>query len=225
MVRRSRSNGDGIPSAGVGGARSGAARRAVLGAVAIVVALGCSSTAGVKTRTVPAVGVAGFHTYDWATPMPVVVADEDRERDAAVLEYTIRSAIDQQLAAKGYRHVEDGARPDFMVDFGVRLEEKSADTFGEYIKYRDLGGKQGVGPAFVFGYEQGNLVIEISDAHTNQRAWTGSGRTVLDDGQDVVKLETSVARIMADFPAAGGAKSPPAKVNLDEQGMFHPPVP
>ena len=186
--------------------------------------LGCSSAAAVKTKSVPIVGMAGFHTYDWGTPAPVVVADEDRERDAAVLEYTIRDAIDRQLAAKGYRHVESGARPDFLVDFGVRLEEKSTDTFGQYIQYRDLGGKQGMGPAFVFGYEQGSLVVEVTDARTNQRAWTGSARTVLDDGQDVVKLDASVGKIMADFPDAGG-KPPAQKVDLDSPGMFHAPVP
>ena len=138
---------------------------------------------------------------------------EGSRRDAAVLEFTVRNAIDQQLAAKGYRHVERGERPDFVVDFGIRLEEKSTETFGEYIKYRDLGGKQAMGPAFVFGYEQGSLVVEVTDARTETRAWTGSGHTVLDDGQDVLKLEASVGRIMADFPAP--AAGPPTKMNLD----------
>jgi hypothetical protein len=210
----------------IGRCRCGRASSATMAVVAIVTAaalLGCSSAAAVKTKSAPIVGVAGFHTYDWGTPAPVVIADEDRERDAAVLEYTIRDAIDRQLAAKGYRRVEGGTQPDFLVDFGVRLEEKSTDSFGQYIQYRDLGGKQGMGSAFVFGYEQGSLAIEVTNARTNQRAWTGSARAVLDDGQDVVKLDASVGRILADFPNAGG--KPAQKVDLDSPGMFHPPVP
>jgi hypothetical protein len=197
--------------------------RPTLALVTVALLLGCSPTS-VKTKSAPIVGVAGFHTYDWGTPAPVVVAEEDRERDAAVLEYTIRDAVDRQLAAKGYRRVEGGTQPDFLVDFGVRLEEKSTDSFGQYIQYRDLGGKQGMGSAFVFGYEQGTLAIEVTNAHTNQRAWSGSARAVLDDGQDVVKLDASVARILADFPDAGG-RAPTKKVDLDSPGMFHPPVP
>ena len=207
------------------GARRGNVAWLVAGALLAATALlGCANAAAVKTKSVPIVGMAGFHTYDWGTPEPVVVAEEDRERYAAVLEYTVRNAVDQQLAAKGYRRVESGERPDFVVDFGIRLEEKSTETFGEYIKYRDQGGKQALGPAFVFGYEQGSVAIEVTDARTETRAWTGSARTVFDDGQDVVKLEGAIARIMADFPNAGGAKAP-VKVNLDSQGMFHAPVP
>lgn len=218
-----------MPAGRRGGGPGRAARRGIAGLVAgallaATALLGCSNAATVKTKSVPIVGMAGFHTYDWGTPEPVVVAEEDRERDAAVLEYTVRNAIDQQLAAKGYRHAERGERPDFLVDFGIRLEEKSTETFGEYIKYRDQGGKQGMGPAFVFGYEQGSLVVEVTDAHTETRAWTGSARAVLDDGQDIAKLEGAIGKIMADFPAAGG-KAPPIKVNLDNPGMFHAPVP
>ena len=132
----------------------------------------------------------------------MVVADEERERDAAVLEWTIRNAIDQTLAAKGYQRIVAGD-PDFLVDFGIRLEEKSTDTFGEYIKYRDEGGKQGLGSAFVFGYEQGSVAIEITDARSNAPLWTGSERIVLDDGQDVSKIEGAANRILAGFPGKG----------------------
>ena len=45
-------------------------------------------------------------------------------------------------------------QPGLLVDFGIRLEEKDADTFGEFIKYRDQGGKQDVGPAYLFGYQE-----------------------------------------------------------------------
>lgn len=169
-----------------------------------------------------AVGMAGYHTFGWATPVPVVVADDDRERDAAVLDYTIRNEIDGQLAAKGYSHVPEDAHPDFLVDFGIRLEEKSADTFGQYIQYRDEGGKQGLGPAFVFGYERGSLVIEVTDTATHQLAWRGSARTVLDDGQDIVKIASSVDRIMADFPPSGGGHAP---LPVNDEGTIHVPRP
>lgn len=171
-------------------------------------AAGCSS-AVVKTKSSPSFDVSAYHVYEWATPAPVVIADEERERDAAVLEWTIRDAVDRSLNAKGYQPA-NGARPDFLVDFGVRLEEKSTDTFGQYITYRDMGGKQGMGSAFVFGYEEGGLVIEITDARSDTRLWTGSDRVVLDDGQDVSKLEQAASRILAQFPARSDAPAEPA---------------
>jgi len=205
---------------------AGRAGAAVLLLLAIA-AFGCSSAATVKTKSTTAFDVSAYRTYDWATQVPVVIADEERERDAAVLEFTIRDATDRQLAAKGYAHAADGARPDFLVDFGVRLEEKATETFGEYIAYRDLGGKQGMGPALVFGYEEGTLVLEVTDARSRERAWTGSARTVLDDGQDVSKLEAAVGRILTDFPDAGGATPARArgtKVNDGFDGL-RPPEP
>jgi hypothetical protein len=221
MIRPPRSRpGDG-PATGDPGARPRAGR-STLALLVLTALVGCGHGPAVKARPLAAVGMAGYHTFGWATPVPVVVASEDRERDAAVLEYTIRNEIDGQLAAKGYSHVAEGVPPDFLVDFGIRLEEKSADTFGQYIEYRDEGGKQGLGPAFVFGYEQGSLVIEVTDTATNQLAWRGTGRAILDDGQDIVKVANSVDKILADFPNARGEHVPQP---VNDEGTFHVPRP
>lgn len=175
--------------------------------VPLAAILGCSGVAQVATQRAPSADVSGFRTWEWATPAPVMIADQERERDAAVLDWTIRDAVGRALAAKGYQHVE-GASPDFLVDFGIRLEEKSTDTFGQYITYRERGGKQDMGAAFVFGYEEGTLQVEITDARSGALAYSASARTVLDDGQDVTKLEDSVGRILAGFPAASTAPEP-----------------
>lgn len=209
--------------------RRGAVRwTLVAGAVAVLA--GCSSTAAVKTTPTARFDASAYRTYQWGTPAPVVVANEDRERDAAVLEWTIRDAVNRTLESKGYQRIEAGD-PDFLVDFGVRLEEKSADTFGEYIKYRDAGGKQNLGGAFVFGYEEGALVIEATDARSDARLWTGSERVVLDDGQDVTKLEGAASRILAAFPGRPGATSttstsaPKRQPGEPKRGDFYVPEP
>jgi hypothetical protein len=204
----------------------------VLAALAVAVA-GCA-TAAVKTKqepaekTAPSFDASGYRTYEWGTSAPEVVADQERERDAAVLEYTVRNAVDQQLAAKGYQRIEAGS-PDFVVDFGIRLEEKSTDTFGEYITYRDAGGHQDLGPAYVFGYEESSLVVQINDARSGKRIWRGAARTVLDDGQDVTKLESSVARLLTEFPSRPGspaATAPPVrKPSEPKMGDIHVPEP
>jgi hypothetical protein len=201
--------------------------------VFVVAVAGCA-TAAVKSKDAPAEKAAptfdasGYHTYEWGTAAPEVIANEERERDAAVLEYTVRHAVDQQLAAKGYQRIEAG-NPDFVVDFGIRLEEKSTDTFGEYITYRDAGGHQELGPAYVFGYEESSLVVQINDARSGKRIWRGAARTVLDDGQDVTKLESSVARLLTEFPSRPGspaATAPPArKPSEPKMGDIHVPEP
>ncbi|HEY8514585.1 MAG TPA: DUF4136 domain-containing protein [Candidatus Binatia bacterium] len=177
--------------------------RALLSPVVLGLALAaCASATRARDVAAPAVDVSTYRTYAWATAAPVIDADEERARDAAVLEITIREAVDRALAAKGYRPAA-GASPDFLVDFGVRLEEKSADTFGEYIAYRDRGGQQNLGGAFVFGYEEGTVVVEVTDARSRKPAWSGARTVVLDDGQDIAKLEGAVGEILAGFPVAG----------------------
>ena len=160
--------------------------RALAFAVLAAALAECSTVAG-KTKICPAFHASDYLRYQWATPAPVVVADEERERDAAVLEWTVRHTVDQQLAAKGYEQIAAG-NPDFLVDFGIRLEEKATDTFGEYIKYRDEGGKQELGPAYVFGYQESSLVLEVTDVRSGKLLCRGAARKVLDDGQGVTKL-------------------------------------
>jgi len=208
----------------------------VAAAAAVAVLGGCSTTAAVKSTPAARFDASQYRTYEWGTPAPVVVAYEDRERDAAVLEWTIRDAVDRTLSSKGYQRIEAGD-PDFKVDFGVRLEEKSADTFGQYIKYRDAGGQQNLGGAYVFGYEEGALVIEATDSRSSTRLWTGSERVVLDDGQDVKKLEQAAGRILAGFPgrpgsgstevapAATSGSTPTRKPSEPKRGDFYVPEP
>jgi hypothetical protein len=201
--------------------------RALVLAVLALAGAGCS-TAAVKTKSAPGFDTSRYQRYQWATPAPVVIANEERERDAAVLEWTVRNAVDQQLAAKGYEQIVAG-NADFMVDFGIRLEEKSTDTFGEYIKYRDAGGKQELGPAYVFGYEESSVVLEITDARSGTRLWRGAARTVLDDGQDVTKIEAAVGQMLAEFPSRPGstaASAPPVrKPSQPKMGDIHVPEP
>lgn len=202
-------------------------RRVVVLAVLLAAATGCS-TAAVKTRSSAAFDASAYHKYEWATPAPVVVADEERERDAAILEWTVRHAVDQQLAAKGYEQIVAG-NPDFLVDFGIRLEEKATDTFGEYIKYRDAGGKQELGPAYVFGYQESSLVLEVTDARSSKRLWRGAARTVLDEGQDVTKIESAVIRLLAEFPSRPGSPAalaaPTRTPSEPKMGDIHVPEP
>lgn len=190
--------------------------RALVSHVVLGLALAaCASATRVRDTGTPAVDVSAYRTYAWATAAPVIDADEERARDAAVLEVTIRAAVDRVLAAKGYRLAE-GTTPDFLVDFGVRLEERTTDSFGEYIAYRDRGGHQGLGSAFVMGYEEGTLLLEVTDARSHARAWSGARTTVLDDGQDVSKLERAVGEILAGFPAAGAGEAASGEAEADE---------
>ena len=203
--------------------RCGALALAVLAAAVA----GCSATT-VKPKSAVAFDPSAYLRYEWATAAPTVIADEERERDAAVLEWTVRHAVNQQLASRGYEEIAAGS-PDFLVDFGIRLEEKDADTFGEYIKYRDQGGKQDVGPAYLFGYQESSVVVEVSDARSGKRLWRGAAQTVLDDGQDVTKIETAVAQMLADFPSRPGsvaASAPPTrKPSQPKMGDIHVPEP
>ena len=72
-------------------------------------------------------------------------------------------------------------------------------------------------------------MVEVTDARSGKRLWRGAAKTVLDDGQDVTKIESAVAQMLADFPSRPGsvaASAPPTrKPSEPKMGDIHVPEP
>ena len=140
-----------------------------------------------------------YGTYAWATG--ALAARSPREAEASLVDWRLRNAVDRGLAAKGYARTEGAAS--LLVDYNVKTVERDADTFLGFFQYRQMGGAKEMGEAYVRGYQEGTLVLYLTDARTGELAYRASATGVIDEsGSDKGRLEDAVARMLANLPAA-----------------------
>jgi hypothetical protein len=173
--------------------------RAAAAAVTIAVAACSPLKMDIQAGARPGTDFGRYTTYAWKTagvPPPEWPAKDDR----AALDWQIRPLIDRQMAARGYQLVgNDGA--DLLVGYHVDTRERDMeDSFSSYAEYRAEGGTQDPGTAWVQGYEEGTLVIELTDAQSGQLAWYGSASAVVNPRLRDKRMPVAVEQIFARFP-------------------------
>ena len=147
----------------------------------------------------PGTNFARYETYAWKNP-PVAAPTWPAKNDRAALDWQLRSLVDQQMSRRGYQLVgNDGA--DLLVDYRVETREVDMnDSFSDYAQYRAAGGTESPGTAWVQGYEQGTLFIEISDAKARQLIWYGSASAVVNPKLRQERMPRAIDQIFARFP-------------------------
>ena len=129
-------------------------------------------------------------------------------------------AIERVLALKGY-HKTSLAQPDFFVSyylsFKTKYESNTVYTtmgFGGFYPYGGLHPFGGVGfyPSFE-EYEEGTLLIDISEGMEKKLVWRGSGKRRVDENASPEKttaiVNQTVQEILDQFPPKGLSGSPP----------------
>ena len=151
---------------------------------------------------------SALKTFGWL-PDSDTPADDVRLNDPRVRN-TVRTAVEQALAAKGYEQVER-QQADFLVTWFGAIEQKikkeSIDHFyapyGYGTLYRDpvLNTEA---PRNILEYEQGTIIIDIIDPQSRKLIWRGSGSGRIAENQPeqtaLRNLNRSVTRILAPFP-------------------------
>ena len=172
----------------------------LLPVVALVLVLGCSSLR-VSVDYDPTEDFSTYRTYTW-------FPREQRETgdyrvDNPLLDARIRSAVDQVLAGKGYRKVQDRS-PDFFVLYYLSVEDK-LDIYTVNRGYYDYWG-YGVSlpETRVRQYEEGTLVIDVANAKVKELTWRGVGKSRLRRNptpkQTTQEVEQAVSEILKSFP-------------------------
>jgi hypothetical protein len=138
-----------------------------------------------------------YHTYSWLG----VKAGND------LWQQRITSAVDQQLAAKGWTKVASGGDATVSA-FGKVTEQDSMQTFYDGFPgwgWRGFGG-MGMATTSVVPERVGNLNVDIFDSAGKHLIWRGSASDVLSSHADKndKKMEESVDKMFKRFP-------PPAK--------------
>jgi hypothetical protein len=178
-------------------------RWVALGVMAI--AMGCASIPqmgiNVTSDHDPSFSFTGRKTYGWLPhgATPVLGLDDD------FLDARIRSAVEGQLNAKGFRRRQPGTVPDFGIGYKVDVERGRIDTLREYSAYRDTGGTQMPTSAYVGGFEEAVLFVRFVNPLSRKPVWLGTARAVFSPdkftgAKRAERINKAVAEMLVPFP-------------------------
>jgi len=172
---------------------------------------GCSSQPSVETDHQADFDFSSLKTFE------VAETKQNTQESILVSPFTlshIHSALGGELA-KRYQSAAAGAKPDFIVSYHVVIEEKlDPHSYDSLYGYGYGYGYYGRGyyhpwPYYGYGtgvrvYNQGSLIIDITDAKTGKPIWRGVsekrlGRSMAPQQQREI-LSAAVTEVIAHFP-------------------------
>lgn len=133
-----------------------------------------------------------YHTYSWGKVKTVNGLWDDR----------VKSAIDQELSAKGWSQVPDGGDVTVMAIQMTRAKP-TLQTF-----YDGFGGWRwhgfGTATTTVETYKEGTLVVDMFETSSEKLIWRGVAEQSLSDKSDknIKNLQKAVKKLFAKFPPA-----------------------
>jgi hypothetical protein len=174
------------------------AGHALLALIAVTsIACGTPPAVRITSEANPTARFSTYRTYNWATPPPERPGPSNKRE---ILEWRIGNAVEAQLAAKGFVKALSG-RPDFLIDYHIERRQKNTETIGDYIRYRQSGGDADVAEAYVFGYEEGSLVLDVFDGQTRDLVWRASATGVINPDQQQARVTEAVRQMLQRFPS------------------------
>lgn len=195
-------------------------RRPPLGALLfclILIAGGSACrTFDVRSDWDESVAFDSLQRYFWLEPPKAEGADPFA--DNSLLRKRVRTAIEANLTGRGFRAVESREEADFVVTYGVQLDEKlrvngSGGVYGGGF-YGGLGRwpvgvGTGVGTTDVRNYQEAILIIDFLAPESGELVWRGWGSGFIgtrdrDRGQE--RFEAGVEVVLERFPPGASAK-------------------
>lgn len=149
--------------------------------------VGCA-TARVTTDWDRSISFANYHTYAWIdTPRMEAM------QHVTLFDRRLRSAVEEELAAKGYRKSDASGTADVLLAYHVGVENKLDVQQWGYV------GRQWD----VRDYRQGTLVIDVVDAKQKSLVWRGTVSSEMSDpNPSAEKLGKAVQKMFARFPTS-----------------------
>ncbi|MFQ6370170.1 DUF4136 domain-containing protein [Shewanella sp. YIC-542] len=155
----------------------------------------------------PEVNFTQYKQYAW---VPTTKESQSEYQLNGLLDQRVRSAVDADLARKGYVKV-DIKQADVLVNYLTKLDKRfKVDTVNTGMGYSPFWG-----PHWYFGgswqtntrikeYEVGTLVLDMVDAKSNKLIWRGAANGVIRDyktpQQRIGKVNDAVAGVLDNFP-------------------------
>jgi hypothetical protein len=172
-------------------------------ALASILALPGCATMDISTDWDPAVDFTTLRTYAWGKSAE---PDDPRGNDS-LIEGRVRTAVDRELAARGYA-LEQGGSVDFVVSYFAAVESKlDVRVLNDYYGYRPGWGSYDYGAGsrtYVREYDQGTLVLDIANPDTSKLYWRGTAQTEVTDAATPAESEAiineAVTKMLERFP-------------------------
>ncbi|MBW2620351.1 MAG: DUF4136 domain-containing protein [Deltaproteobacteria bacterium] len=172
----------------------------------LAIFIGCSGIEVSQDYDVAA-DFSNLKTFDWYSAEQKKTGD--LRVDNPLLDSRIRKAVDRSLAEKGYQRIFQGT-PDFYVGYKyailTRIGSEPVRT-GIGFGFGGAGsvGAIGIGTGGdVKEYDEGMLVIDITDTINRKLLWRGTGTRRVSRHSDPKKttkeVNENVEKILAQFP-------------------------
>jgi hypothetical protein len=161
-----------------------------IGAVAVATLVAASAYAqNVKTDADPSAPFSAYKTYSWT------MGTQSLE---SLGEQRIRSAVDGQMSAKGFRLATDETPDVYMATHVLTHQEPQviANGFGPWA----FGG--GFGTIDVNTLVQGTLVVDMYDAKTKKMVWRGVATNTVSDkpSKNTSLINKAVDKMFRRYP-------------------------
>ena len=177
-------------------------REFFLYAIAVAVLSGCSSIS-VSRDYDETVNFKALKTFCWKDTEQLQTGNPRIDND--LIDERVRAAVNRELAAKGFRLVEQDAA-DFQVSYFVEYKQRIGGGTvsvgmggGSYGRYGGAGYNTGISD-----YEEGHLTIDMIDPSDDKTFWRGVGRRTSYETSNPKKItkivNQSVAGILKKFP-------------------------
>jgi hypothetical protein len=149
---------------------------------------------------------AAYRNYAW---IPKTIHEGSTSASTAVqsntlLDSRIRSAVDTNMAAKGF--TVDDVNPDILVVYHTGMQNKVDVTDYGYTYAGSYWGWAGSN-VDVYSYTEGTLIVDLVDAKTKKLAWRGSATGVVEPGRSPEKITENinnvVSQIFDNYPPKG----------------------
>lgn len=158
---------------------------------AVLVAAGCSSVS-VKRDFDTKYDFAALHTYNWMGAPESPSGSVQRELSQnSLIEGRVKRAVNEQLAAKGYK--ETTQNPDFLVAFHTGVQDKTdVESWGYGWGYWGMLG----GGVSTIHYQQGTLILDFIDPKTKNLIWRGVAEGVVPARTSPEKSEKKINEVV-----------------------------
>jgi hypothetical protein len=179
------------------GTKIDSAAKTLAALLVFTLACACSQTVRVTSEVDPQASFPRRATYAWmASPEEQRV---DPRRNSELLQWRVQTAVDAQLARRGWNR-GDSESVDLLLQFQLQLRERTADTFSDYYWYRRTGGSGGPQEAYVLGYLEGRLVIELFEARTGRRLWRSTATAPVERPDEPQNLLDALPSMLSRLP-------------------------
>ncbi|GAB6097018.1 hypothetical protein JCM14469_32720 [Desulfatiferula olefinivorans] len=180
----------------------------ITGVTLLFIALSGCTTVRVSQDYKKNLTLTGINTYAWKNATQQQTGDI--RIDNPFNDQRIRSAVDNALAAKGYRRASGS--PDIFVSYNYSIQVKTTGSSGGPVigfGFGMGGRRSAIGVATGVGSEatqsdQGILVIDIADGTTEELLWRGTSTATVDTQASPEKttalFQKMVEKNLAQFP-------------------------